>query len=158
MARMKNFEASMGSGGAGGGSTGPVTAANYHDRAVSFCKRSGRANGDHPVIERGSPEWDHWMRYFQRLGISHGRQTSYANATGRMTVPTMTPDEFDPGWSMRPITIDAQPTSKTERQTYLETLPPAEREASRERVRRMHEEIRRSIAAASFGSSSTKRS
>lgn len=84
---------------------GPITKENYVERAISFMRSSGRANGDHPVIrsaegthgatatgkQETGEQWRAWMAYFARINYP----TVFAKKLGLMTVPTFWPWEFD---------------------------------------------------------------
>lgn len=79
--------------------SGSMSDANsYAENAKAYCSRSGRADGSHPVIVKGSPEWALWMEYFSHIGHAHANPRSFANNVGRLTVPSRSPDEFEPGW------------------------------------------------------------
>jgi hypothetical protein len=79
--------------------SGDMSDANtYHKNAIAYCQSSGRADGSHPVIVKGTNEWNLWMRYFDHIGHLHAKPDSYANKSGKLTVPALSPDEFEPGW------------------------------------------------------------
>jgi len=77
-------------------------ASTYAENAIAYCQRTGRENGNHPVIEKGTENWALWMNYFAHIGHSHASPRSFANMRGRLSVPTETPDEFEPGWKASP--------------------------------------------------------
>lgn len=89
----------------------------YEARAVAYMQRSGRANGEHPVIKAGSREWVAWMDYFEHIGHPHGRAGSFARQRGSMTVPARWPDDFEPGWRSLPKAdvgrTDLQPAKRS---------------------------------------------
>ena len=124
MARMKSM------GGSGGGSphsTGEITAANYAEQAMAYCKRSGRENGRHPVIHKGSREWSEWMAYFVHIGHRIGLPGSFADSQGKLTVPCLSPDDFDGGWRARPVATMQENKSEVWKPSR-ESLDPAARE------------------------------
>jgi len=103
MARMKSMGGSGGGGGAYHPSNAGITAETYAKEAEAYCKRSGRENGTHPVIRKGSREWAEWMVYFVHIGHRFGLPNSFANSRGIMTVPCLDPNDFDGGWRARPV-------------------------------------------------------
>ena len=61
-------------------------------------KRLYEGRDNLPVIVRGTPAWDAWMNYFAHIGHTHALPSSFAASRGRMTVPEIDPDRFDPGF------------------------------------------------------------
>lgn len=118
---------------------------NYVARAVAFGKRRGYQPGEWPIIRSGDHEWQEWFAYFECIGHPFAKPNSFASRRGVMTVPSRTPDEFEPGWRSRETTPFK--SDKIERYVKpLEMLTPEEREASRERVAKMLERVKREIA------------
>ena len=66
----------------------------YESRVNKLYKK----RDDLPVIKIGTPEWNNWMRYFSRIGHPHHKPNSFANSHGKMTVPEIDPETFDPGF------------------------------------------------------------
>jgi len=61
-------------------------------------KRVYEGREDLPVIQQGSEAWDNWMRYFEHIGHNHAKPNSFARLRGRITVPELDPERFDPGF------------------------------------------------------------
>lgn len=124
-------------------------AENYAARAIAFGKRKGYQPGEWPVIRPGQPEWHEWFSYFERIGHDFAKPCSFASTLAVMTVPARSPDEFEPGWQSRD-----QAEFRTERRERhvkpLEMLTPEERAASRERVGKMLERVKREINLAAL--------
>lgn len=51
-----------------------------------------------PVIVKDTPEWSEWMKYFEHIGHDHAKPGSFAKIRGRLTVPELDPQRFDPGF------------------------------------------------------------
>ncbi len=80
---------------------GEITASSYAEHAAAYCQRSGRGDGQHPVIRAGSGPWYEWLAYFAHIGHAHGRTGSFARECGKLTVPCLDPNDFDGGWRAR---------------------------------------------------------
>lgn len=61
-------------------------------------KRIYEGRDNLPVIVAGSLDWNNWMRYFEHIGHNHAKQNSFARIRGRLTVPEIDPETFDPGF------------------------------------------------------------
>jgi hypothetical protein len=116
---------------------------DIYDPSLSFQQRVKNQYADRtnlPVIEKGSPEWSDWMRYFAHIGHAHAHENSYANKIGRLTVPESYPEAFDPTWRDRqPIAInqaDCPPKSRYQPSTG-KPLEPIEQERQRRNIERM---------------------
>jgi hypothetical protein len=143
---------STSSHGGDGGANGPITAANYKDRAIAFLRakegveregpRKGMAIADGFVIrayegEQGSlatklpatpAQWTAWMAYFQAKGIKH----AFAKQRGMTTVPAEWPHQFDGQW-----VIETPPPLSPPRTEYV----------SPERRKQLAAMLRGSVAA-----------
>jgi hypothetical protein len=122
-------------------------AENYAKRAIAFGQRRGYDAGSWPVVRSGSFEFDAWLAYFEKLSHDHAKAGSFARQRGVLTVPSVSPDEFEPGWQARP----REPARQEQRPDYrreLDMMSPEDREASRGRVAAMMASVKRLIAGA----------
>jgi hypothetical protein len=81
---------------------GPISGKNYSFRAEAYCAaNSALREGQHPTINRDSPEFPLWQEYFDRW-LQH-RPTVFRmllEAGDReMTVPAQLPQWFDPSFA-----------------------------------------------------------
>ena len=150
--RDKGQKKSTSSSGGGDGGDGPITAANYKDRAIEFLRakegveregpRKGMAIADGFVIraydgEQGSiatklaatpAQWTAWMAYFEAKRIKF----SFARKRGMTTVPAEWPHQFDGQW-----VIETPPPLQPPRTEYV----------SPERRKQLAAMLRASVAA-----------
>ena len=141
MARMKNS-----GGDVSPGNFEENNAGNYVERAISFGKRKGYAKDGWPVIRSGDDEWAQWMSYFYRIGHAFAKPGSFASRHGVMTVPSKSPDEFEPGWRSREQAEFESSKANNRPLRELDAMSDAERAASRERVGKLISSVKRSIA------------
>jgi hypothetical protein len=76
-------------------SGGRITAENYGECAVAY--NAGRDKV--PVIERGTPQWDEWVAYYEWLGVRW--ILSLIAERDKWTVPAHFPSDFDPRFRMQ---------------------------------------------------------
>lgn len=72
---------------------GVVNRETFADKALAFCRASGRIDSEHPVIRLEDDDkgpWLVWMAFFARLGVPH----AVTRQRGTMTVPTLWPWDF----------------------------------------------------------------
>ena len=134
------------------GSAGLSNAETYAANAMAYCKRSGRENGAHPVITKGTSQWHLWMRYFEHIGHPHAKPNSFANMSGRLTVPANSPDEFEPGWlaSEPPsVAIKAAPKQTVHANDHLSA---SEKAAAKVRANDLVAKLKQQIASATLSS------
>lgn len=127
---------------------GLSTGDTYSQNAIAYCQRSGRPP---LIIRKDQPEWPRWMQFFDHIGHNHARPNSYAHKAGSLTVPSRTPDEFEPGWASQEK-ADFQPIAPPQgsHQRWLDTLPDYEKDQSRKRIATLWADVRKSIAHASL--------
>ena len=130
-------------------SSGSMSDANsYAGNAQAYCSRTGRADGSHPVIAKGTAEWARWMAYFEHIGHQHAHPKSFANSVGKLTVPARTPDEFEPGWQASEaasVREEASPATNHAGGRENERRKPAD---GKRRVTDMYEATMRSLRGA----------
>ena len=121
-------------------------AQTYAANAIAYCRRSGRANGVHPVIQQGSAEWSRWMQYFDHIGHEHAKPNSFAQRIGRLTVPSKTPDEFEPGWQAAPAPDALLPPSPKKHTHANDAMSVVERAAARARGDKIYADYKSGVA------------
>jgi hypothetical protein len=126
---------------------GTMSDANsYVKNAKGYCERSGRADGSHPVITRGTYDWSLWMAYFQHIGHPHAKPHSYANSVGKLTVPAKTPDEFEPGWRASDAVV-VEKTRSIAHQRADNGISDQEKAAAKQRANDIVDKLKREIAS-----------
>lgn len=117
---------------------------SYNDRLrLSF---EGRENL--PVIVAGSDAWRDWMEYFTHIGHPHAHPNSYANRVGRLTVPDLLPEMFDPTWrstERAEFASGTHPPSPKFRSSTGRPESPDEQSRQRENIARMHSAIKQTL-------------
>lgn len=69
---------------------GEVTAETFAAKALEFMRRSGRANGEHPVVKRGDLRFDAWLQFRRGLGL----KVDASRQLESLTVPAEWPWQF----------------------------------------------------------------
>jgi len=119
-------------------------ASTYEEKAIAYCQRSGREDGNHPIIVAGTHEWALWMAYFEHIGHSHARPNSFANSRGRLTVPANTPDAFEPGWRASDSYAEKNPPMQ-KAVAPEPVISPDEKAAMRERIQAMYQSFKNGV-------------
>lgn len=140
-----------------------VQSGNIQNHNISYEQRvranyEGRVNL--PIITKGSDAWHDWMEYFNHIGHAHAHPNSVANRLGRLTVPELMPEMFDPTWRDRePVafTPGTYPPKKKYKESEGKPQDPIELDRQRKRIAEMFADLMKTLGSSGLRSTSRDR-